>query len=75
MAKGATDISSFSVERAFVVQFRAVDEDARARLNGRVEHVSSGRAQYFSSMQELWLFMETALNKPTPHNQTITRDK
>jgi hypothetical protein len=54
--------SRLSAARAFVVQFHAADEVNPDRRKGKVEHVSSGRTQYFSSKEELWCFMEQVLN-------------
>ena len=42
--------------RAFVVQFRAETELAQARYVGRVEHVASGQALNFQSLEELLAF-------------------
>jgi len=39
--------------RAFVIQFRPADPEGGARLEGRIEHLASGRAEYFSSHEEL----------------------
>ena len=38
---------------SFVVQFRAGSEVAAGQLDGRVEHVASGRATHFRSLEEL----------------------
>ena len=57
-----------SPHRAFVVHFRVNSDVARGRLAGRVEHVVSGQATHFSSLEELLAFIARVLaslpNKP-----------
>ena len=50
-------------ERAFVVHFGSSD-DSRRRFEGRVEHLSSGRAVHFSSRASLWSFFAELLDRP-----------
>jgi len=45
-----------SVRRAFVVHFRTNSDVTQGRLTGRVEHVVSGQAAHFSSLEELLAF-------------------
>jgi hypothetical protein len=47
--------------RAFVVQFRTETEVKRRRISGRVEHVVSGQAIHFTSLEELLAFIERVL--------------
>ena len=47
--------------RAFVVQFRTETDVERGRVAGRVEHVVSGQATHFSSLEELLAFMARVL--------------
>ena len=47
--------------RAFVVQFRAQPPGAPLGWEGRVEHVVSGQATHFRSLEELWAFMGRVL--------------
>jgi hypothetical protein len=47
--------------RAFVVQFRAETDLAQARCTGRVEHVVSGQATHFHSLEELLEFLTRVL--------------
>jgi hypothetical protein len=54
---------SLSPHRAFVVQFRAETEVARGRITGRVEHVMSGQATQFASLEELWAFIAHVLTQ------------
>ena len=39
--------------RALVLQFGPAMPDGRVSFRGRVEHIASGRAEFFSSEQEL----------------------
>ena len=47
--------------RAFIVQFRAETDLAQARCAGRVEHVVSGQATHFQSLEELLAFLTRVL--------------
>ena len=51
---------SLPIDRAFVVQIEAQADLAAGRLVGRVEHVVSGRATRFRSLQQLLDFMDGA---------------
>jgi hypothetical protein len=55
------DESPLSPHRAFVIQFRAETNVARGRIVGRVEHVVSGQATHFASLEELLAFMARML--------------
>ena len=44
---------SLPANRAFVIQFRPADPEGDTRFEGRIEHLASGRAEYFSSHEEL----------------------
>jgi len=46
---------------AFVVQFRAETEVERRAWSGRVEHVVSGQATHFQSLEELLAFIARVL--------------
>jgi len=50
-----------SPHRAFVVQFRAETAVEQGRFVGRVEHVVSGQATQFDSLEELLAFMARVL--------------
>ena len=59
---------------AFVVQFAAETEAGQGRFVGRVEHVVSGHAQRFHTLEELlaWLTqMLTALCPPPDAHERI----
>jgi hypothetical protein len=51
-----------SVSRAFVVQFDTDTDPARGRLAGRVEHVVSGQAAPFHSLEALLAFVAQLLS-------------
>jgi hypothetical protein len=46
-------MSDFHHAGAFVVQFRTTTDFDRGIVEGRVEHVASGRAAHFTSAREL----------------------
>ena len=53
-------------DRAFVVQFLATAEVAAGRMEGRVEHVVSGQATNFTSVEDLLAFMARVLHQRRP---------
>ena len=61
MQQQPKDQPPLSPHRAFVVQFRAETDVARGRVAGRVEHVVSGQATHFHSLEELLAFMARVL--------------
>jgi hypothetical protein len=46
-------MNDFHHAGAFVVQFRTATDFERGRIEGRVEHIASGRVAEFTSMEEL----------------------
>ena len=52
-----------SVHRAFVVQFDTHTDVERGRLTGRVEHVVSGQAMLFDSLETLLAFIAQLLRR------------
>lgn len=50
-----------SVSRSFVVQFTRDTAPARHRVHGRIEHIDSGRARRFESIEELVAFVDDVL--------------
>jgi hypothetical protein len=56
MASPPPEANALSVHRTFVVQLHVGATDGR--YSGRVEHVVSGRALQFSSLEDLLEFME-----------------
>jgi hypothetical protein len=49
-------------EWMFVVQFREGTAIAQNHVTGRVEHVMSGQATRFQSMEDLWAFIAQILS-------------
>jgi hypothetical protein len=54
---------SLPVQRAFVVQFRAEADVEQGKFAGRVEHVVSGQATRFYSLDELLAFFAQILSQ------------
>jgi len=63
MQQKSKERSPLSVHWAFVVHFGAETEVARGHLAGRVEHVGSGQATHFDSLEELLAFMGKVLRE------------
>jgi hypothetical protein len=61
MVPPADNPAHLSVTRAFVVQFRADTAVEQRHLTGRVEHVVSGQATDFESLETLLAFMAQVL--------------
>ena len=52
------------VRRAFVVQFSAETEVGQGRFVGRVEHIVSGQAMHFQTLEDLLAFFVQLLTAP-----------
>ena len=63
MKQGSAGQAPLSPHRAFVVQFRAETAVEQGRFVGRVEHVVSGQAAHFQSLEELLAFMARVLTQ------------
>ena len=61
MAQQQTEKAPLSVHRAFVVHFRTSSNVTRGPIEGRVEHVVSGQAMLFHSIEELLAFFARVL--------------
>ena len=63
--------SALSPHRAFVVQFRAETDVGQGRYTGRMEHVVSGQATQFHSLEELLAFTTGVLAtvRAPPHRK------
>jgi hypothetical protein len=61
MSDSSTPPSPLSPHRAFVVQFRAETAVALGQLVGRVEHVVSGQATTFATLDALLAFIARVL--------------
>jgi hypothetical protein len=59
----APDDQPFPVQRAFVVQVHAMAAVAQGHLAGRVEHVLSGQAVHFQTMDDLLAFIARVLTR------------
>jgi hypothetical protein len=57
----ADRVPLFPTERAFVVQFRAEATVEQGCYEGRIEHVVSGQARRFHTLEELLAFMVQVL--------------
>jgi hypothetical protein len=55
------DMHPLPVRRAFVVQFGAETAVGQQRFVGRVEHVVSGQATHFATLEKLLAFMTRVL--------------
>ncbi len=60
-----------SVHYAFLVHLRVKSDVAHGQLAGRVEHVVSGQARHFASLEELLAFMVQVLAtvRAPPHRK------
>jgi hypothetical protein len=63
MSQPLQERPSLPVRRAFVVQFHAEAEPEQGCFTGRVEHVLSGQAVKFSSLEELVAFFGRILRQ------------
>ena len=61
MSDSSTPLSPLSPQWAFVVQFRAETAVAAGQLVGRVEHVVSGQATTFATLDALLAFLACRL--------------
>ena len=61
MPRDAERLAPLSVHYAFVVHFRTNSDVTQGRVAGRVEHVASGQATHFASLEELLAFMGRVL--------------
>jgi hypothetical protein len=68
MSTGSRDDAThrLSLDGAFVVQFVAGTDLTAGPVGGRVEHVQSGRAAQFASLDELLHFVGTMLARTEP---------
>ena len=55
--------SPLSVNRAYVVQFRADTRINRRYITGRVEHLTTRAVTYFASLEELLAFFHQVLQQ------------
>ena len=67
MGKRTQPNNSLPANRAFVIQFRPAGPEGSTRFEGRVEHLASGRAEYFSSQEELGKILDQLLSGSWVH--------
>ncbi len=76
MKPPAEEQAPLSPHWAFVVQFRVGTEVEQGEVTGRVEHIVSGQAAHFTSLDELVAFIDQVLRRvdvPLPQ-QTERRE-
>jgi hypothetical protein len=61
MPQDTAEPGPLSVHYAFLVYLRAESHVTHRRVAGRVEHVVSGQARHFSSLEDLLAFMTQVL--------------
>ena len=59
------DSRELPTNRAFVVQFRGHADVKGGCVDGRIEHITSGRAELFHTLEELVLFVGESLDRQT----------
>ncbi|MFH0343348.1 MAG: hypothetical protein ACHBNF_14765 [Chromatiales bacterium] len=69
--QGAAGPSALPVERAFVLQFRPEADIEQGPFRGRVEHVQSGQAARFGSLEELLEFLGRVLREGAPDDGQV----
>ena len=67
MIPPADSPAPLSVHRAFVVQFHAATDIAQGQCLGRVEHVASGQAASFHTLDDLLGFIAYVLAHVPAH--------
>jgi hypothetical protein len=60
-----TSRAPLPAERAFVVQLRADADLGRGSVHGRVEHIVSGTAGLFDSVEQLIAWMRDKTSRPS----------
>jgi hypothetical protein len=53
-------------DRAFVLQFKRGVDNGSSHYAGRIEHIESGRVEFFYSTEEMWAKLKTILNRENP---------
>ena len=60
---------SLPADRAFVIRFRSGIDPTQERLDGRIDHVVSGRGVRFGSYTEALAFMKRVLTESRPREE------
>ena len=63
MSQSTEKLAPLSVHHAFVVHLRVNSDIAQRRMAGLVEHVVSGQATHFQSLEELLAFIARVLTQ------------
>jgi len=63
---GCEDTRPLPIRRSFVVQLHAETDIAQGYILGRVEHVVSGQAARFQTLDELLAFLSRTLQAASP---------
>jgi hypothetical protein len=64
-----TSQSAYPTQRAFVVQIHAEADVAQGKGRGRVEHIVSGQATHFATIEALVRFIEQSLASTTKNSR------
>ncbi len=59
--KNEQDLGALPTNRAFVLQFRQQADVNEGCVDGRIEHITSGRAGLFHTLEELMSFIGDSL--------------
>lgn len=70
MTKPTTAPSPLSTGRAFVLHLGAAADPRRGHLEGRIEHVATGRIPRFAALDELLTFLGDALRPDARSDST-----
>jgi hypothetical protein len=69
---GGEDMRSLPIRGAFVVQLHAETDMAQGHIIGRVEHVVSGQAARFQTLDELLAFLSRTLQAASPGEDDLS---
>ena len=63
MIKASKDEVTLPTDRAFVLQFERGDDNGSSRYAGRIEHIESGRVEFFYSTEEMCAKLKSILGR------------
>lgn len=64
---------NLSIQRSFVVQLSDKADPEHSRFCGRIEHVTSGKAARFRSLEEMALFLAERIAESPDTSRTFRR--
>ena len=64
-ARDGSGPGGLPTDRAFVLQFRRHADVKKGCMDGRIEHITSGRAELFHTLEELVSFVGESLEGPS----------